>query len=167
MWFKQASAQQWLGLTIDTIYAKEMLNRVFGDNMGSRSRGDTGLRHLVVALNKLIWDYCCRIIFEREAFDFEVLESFSPCACFSPWNVFIFFVKYFLNIYSDFGATSWESHRTSFTIAGMCSGCRWFAHCSLLIFECLAFLKYRNKPFYWFWLHRLMKTSFGPRFFFL
>ena len=43
--------------------------------MDSRSRGDTGLRHLVVALNKVIWDYRCRIIFEREAFVFDVLKS--------------------------------------------------------------------------------------------
>ena len=43
--------------------------------MDSKSRGDTGLRHLVVGLNKVIWDYRCRIIFEREAFVFEVLKA--------------------------------------------------------------------------------------------
>ena len=69
------SGQQWLGLTINTNNAKEMLNGVFCDSVDSRSRGDTGLRHLVVALNKVIWDYRCRIIFEREAFVFDVLKS--------------------------------------------------------------------------------------------
>ena len=39
-------------------------------------------------------------------------------SCFS-------FVKFFL-IVGDFDAASWESHGTSFTIAGLCSGCRWF-----------------------------------------
>ena len=39
------------------------------------SRGDTGLRHLVVSLNKVIWDYRSRIIFEHEAFVFDVLKS--------------------------------------------------------------------------------------------
>ena len=43
--------------------------------MDSRSRGDTGLRHLVVALNKVIWDYPCRIIFEREGFVCNVLKA--------------------------------------------------------------------------------------------
>ena len=62
------SGQQWLGLTINTNNAKEMLNGVFCDSVDSRSRGDTGLRHLVVAWNKVLWDYRCRIIFEREAF---------------------------------------------------------------------------------------------------
>ena len=69
------SGQQWLGLTVNTNNAKEMLNGVFSDKVDSKSRGDTGLRHLVVGLNKVIWDYRCRIIFEREAFVFEVLKA--------------------------------------------------------------------------------------------
>ena len=56
------SGQQWLGLTLNTNNAEEMLNRVFSDKVDSKSRGDTGLRHLVVGLNKVIWDYICRII---------------------------------------------------------------------------------------------------------
>ena len=52
-----------------------MLNGVFPDKVESKSTGDTGLRHLVVGLNKVIWDYRCRIIFEREAFVFEVLKA--------------------------------------------------------------------------------------------
>ena len=36
----------------------------FCDNEYSSSWGDTGPRHLVVALNKVIWDYLCWIIFE-------------------------------------------------------------------------------------------------------
>ena len=31
-----------------------MLNGAFNDNVDSKSRGDTGLRHLVVELNKVI-----------------------------------------------------------------------------------------------------------------
>ena len=44
--------------------AMEMLNGVFSDKADSKSRGDTGLRHLVVGLNKVIWDYRCKITFE-------------------------------------------------------------------------------------------------------
>ena len=51
---------------------KEMLNGVFSAKVESKSRGDTGLRHLVVALNIVIWDYRCRTILKREAFVFEV-----------------------------------------------------------------------------------------------
>ena len=69
------SGQQWLGLTVNTSNAKEMLSGVFSHKVDSKSRGDTGLRHLVVGLNKVIWDYRCRIIFEREAFVFEVLKA--------------------------------------------------------------------------------------------
>ena len=47
----------------------------FSDNVESKSTGDTGLRHLVVGLNKVMWDYRCRIIYEREAFVFEVLKA--------------------------------------------------------------------------------------------
>ena len=39
----------------DTNSAKEMLSGVFSDEVDSKSRGDTGLRHLVVGLNKVIW----------------------------------------------------------------------------------------------------------------
>ena len=51
------------------------LNGVFSDKVDSKSRGDTGLRHLVVGLNKVICDYRCRIVFEREAFVFEVMKA--------------------------------------------------------------------------------------------
>ena len=61
--------------SINTSNAKEMLNVVFCDSVDSRSRGDPGLMHFVVALNKVIWDYCGRIIFEREAFVYDVLKS--------------------------------------------------------------------------------------------
>ena len=47
-----------------------MLNGVLCDSVDSINRGDTGLGHLVVALSKVIRDYRCRIIFEREAFVF-------------------------------------------------------------------------------------------------
>ena len=66
------SGQQWLGLTVNTNNAKEMLNGVFSAKVESKIRGNIGLRRLVVALNKLIWDYRCRTIFEREALVFEV-----------------------------------------------------------------------------------------------
>ena len=69
------SGQQWLGLTVNTNNAKEMLNGVFSDKVDSKSRGDTGLRHLVVGLNKVKCDYHCRIIFEREAYVLEVLKT--------------------------------------------------------------------------------------------
>ena len=70
-----SSGQQWLGHTINANNAKGMVNGVFCDSVNSRGRGDTGLRHLVVALDKVIWDFRCRTIFEREAFVFEVLKS--------------------------------------------------------------------------------------------
>ena len=57
------SGQQWLGLTVNTNHAKEMLNGVFSDKVDSKSREDTSLR-LKVGLNKVIWDYRCRIILE-------------------------------------------------------------------------------------------------------
>ena len=66
------SGQQWLGHAVSTINAKETLNGVFSAMVESKSRGNTGLRHLVVALKKVIWDYRCRTIFEREDFVFEV-----------------------------------------------------------------------------------------------
>ena len=47
------------GLTINPNNGKKMLDRVFGDTVDSRNRGDTGLRHLVVAMNIVIWDYHC------------------------------------------------------------------------------------------------------------
>ena len=59
----------------DTNSAKEMLSGVFSNEVDSKIKGDTGLRHLVVGLNKFIWDYSCRIIFEREAFVFEMLKA--------------------------------------------------------------------------------------------
>ena len=69
------SGQQWLGITINTSNAKDTLNRVLYSNVESRSRGDTGLWYFVVALNKVIWDYHNRIVFEQVAFVFEVLKS--------------------------------------------------------------------------------------------
>ena len=69
------SGQQWLGITINTSNAKDTLNRVLCNNVESRSRGDTGLRYFVVAFNKVIWDNRNRIVFEQEAFVFEVLKS--------------------------------------------------------------------------------------------
>ena len=68
----------------NTNNVKKMLNGVFCDRVDSRSRGDPGLRHLVVALNKVIWDYRCRIIFEREAFVFEASKS-RFFACVKPY----------------------------------------------------------------------------------
>ena len=57
-------------------------NGVFSDKLDSKSRGDTGLRNLVVALNNVKWDYRCRIIFEQEAFvlrpNRELICSLSP-----------------------------------------------------------------------------------------
>ena len=52
--------------------------------------------------------------------DEEVIPS--PVVVF-PLVMFLFFsvVKYI------FDAASWESHGTSFTDAGVCSSCRWFA----------------------------------------
>ena len=76
------SGQQWLRLTINNQSAKEILKCC--DNVNSRCRGDTGLlRHLVVALNKVIWDYRCRIVFEREAFVFDGLKYRFFYACHS------------------------------------------------------------------------------------
>ena len=51
------------------------MNGVFSDKVDLKSRGDTGLRHFVVGLKKVLWDYRCRIIFEREAFVFKVLKA--------------------------------------------------------------------------------------------
>ena len=58
------SGQQWLGFTINTNNVKEILNGVFSDKVDLKSRDDTVLRHLVVGLNKVIWDYRSRIIYE-------------------------------------------------------------------------------------------------------
>ena len=44
-----------------------MLNGVFSDKADSKIT--------VVGLNKVMWDYRCRIIYEREAFVFEVLKA--------------------------------------------------------------------------------------------
>ena len=38
-----------------------------------------------------------------------------------------FFIYEVYIYYGDFDAASGESHMTSFTVAGVCSGCRWFA----------------------------------------
>ena len=48
------SGQQWLGHAVSRNNAKEILNRVDSAKVESKSRGNTGLRHLVVALNKVI-----------------------------------------------------------------------------------------------------------------
>ena len=53
-----------LGFTINTNNVKEILNGVFSDKVDLKSRDDTVLRHLVVGLNKVIWDYRSRIIYE-------------------------------------------------------------------------------------------------------
>ena len=71
------SGQRWLGLTIDTNNEKEMLNGVFCDSVDSKSRGDTGLRHLVIALNKVIWDYR----FERKAYVFFLCDEIQDFWC--------------------------------------------------------------------------------------
>ena len=48
------SGQQWLGHAVSTNNAKEILSGVFSAKVESKSRGNSGLRHLVVALNKVI-----------------------------------------------------------------------------------------------------------------
>ena len=89
-------------------------------------------RHLVVALNKVVWDYRCRIIFDvlksrfftrvRPFFKDMIISSPLHCVCFSPCDVFIFLYEKSL-----FDAASWASQGTSFTAANVCSGFHWFA----------------------------------------
>ena len=51
------SEPQGLGFTVNTNNAKSIFNGVFSDKVDLKGRGYTGRRHLVVALNKLIWGY--------------------------------------------------------------------------------------------------------------
>ena len=67
-------AQRSFDMEIDTARELAMLNAVFSDRVG-HNEGDRRLRHLVVALNKVIWDMRCRIIFDSEVFVFNVLRS--------------------------------------------------------------------------------------------
>ena len=96
------SGQQWLGLTVNTNYAKEMLNGVFLDKLDSKRRGDTVLRHLVVGLKKVIWDYHCRIIFEREALVFDIMRNIQRMNNFSPPRCFSFLVIVFRFSFENF-----------------------------------------------------------------
>ena len=93
--------------TVNTNNAKEMLNGVFSDEVGSKCRGDTGLRQLVVALNGVIWINAAgfylneKLLFLRYSspgFLSELSLFFKvsppPILSFFPWNFFFSFVKF-------------------------------------------------------------------------
>ena len=71
----------------------------------------------------IVWSTCC-YLWPR----IQIEKKFPPPQwLFFPLLTFLFFFhKVFFNN-SDFDAASWESHGTSFTVAGVCSVCRWFA----------------------------------------